>query len=67
MHVHAYLHVHVRMCVFVRLFSCVCVYARNNLSGLAVQYVCYAFVHDCYAKLSGIATFSIVVFHRVAF
>ena len=65
MHVHAYLHV--RMCVFVHLFLCVCVYARNNLTGLVVQYVCYAFVHDCYTKLSGIATFSIVVFHRVAF
>jgi hypothetical protein len=26
---------------------------------------CYAFVHDCYTKLSGVATFSIVMCHWV--
>ena len=37
----------------------------NTLTGLAVQFAMH-FVHDCYSKLSGVATFSIVMCHRVA-
>ena len=42
------------------LAVCMCVCAGNNLTGLAVQFAMH-FMHDCYSKLIGVATFSVVV------